>query len=72
MVLPGPWAMAIEVALHLALLSFGAGLLARKLGAATHAAETGEDLGSVAKRLKLWGASRDPIMRLALSGGTGG
>jgi len=33
MVLPGPWAMAFEVGLHLALLSFGAGCLARKLGA---------------------------------------
>jgi len=39
--------------------------LARKLGAATHAASTGEDMNSVAKRLKLWGASREPIMRLA-------
>ena len=39
--------------------------LARKLGAATHAAGAGEDMNSVAKRLKLWGASRDPIMRLA-------
>ena len=29
-VLPGPWAMAAEVGLHLALLSLGAGLLARK------------------------------------------
>jgi hypothetical protein len=33
MVLPGPWAMAAEVGLHLALFSLGAGLLARKLGA---------------------------------------
>jgi len=33
LVLPGPWALAAEVGLHLALLSLGAGLLARKLGA---------------------------------------
>jgi hypothetical protein len=31
--LPGPWALAAEVGLHLALFSLGAGLLARKLGA---------------------------------------
>jgi hypothetical protein len=32
-ILPGPWALAGEIALHLALLSLGIGLLARDLGA---------------------------------------
>jgi len=39
--------------------------LARKLSAATHAGHAGEDLSAVEKKLRLWGASRDPIMRLA-------
>ena len=33
LVLPGPWALAGEVAVHLALLSLGVGLIARDLGA---------------------------------------
>jgi len=36
LVLPGPWAMTLEIALHLALLSLGAGLLARDLGASRY------------------------------------
>jgi hypothetical protein len=32
-ILPGPWALAGEIGLHLALLSLGVGLLARELGA---------------------------------------
>jgi hypothetical protein len=33
LVLPGPWALSAEIALHLALLSLGVGLMARELGA---------------------------------------
>jgi hypothetical protein len=33
LILPGPWALAAEIALHLALLSLGVGLVARELGA---------------------------------------
>jgi len=36
LVLPGPWAMTLEVGLHLALLSLGVGLLARDLGASRY------------------------------------
>ena len=33
LILPGPWALTVEIALHLALLSLGVGLVARELGA---------------------------------------
>ncbi len=36
LVLPVPWAMTLEIALHLALLSLGVGLLARNLGASRY------------------------------------
>jgi hypothetical protein len=52
LLLPGPWAMTAEIALHLALLSLGVGLVARELGAS----RTGRLLAEVAA----WSAG--PVM----------